>query len=338
MDPIASAFAAILLLLLLAGLLFYATSGGRRVGAPALPEVTGVLAMERKLTLTLVLLFGTGALLTVYFLVEPYRLQAATEAQERISLVRGVETYATLCYACHGVDGKGAVVPGTDPPRVAPALNRADFRPTDPDEAAKTHELIFRTVARGRPNTPMPAWSRAEGGALLDEHINELVLVIMRGEQQVPMVREGLQGGAFSPITGQTTATAPVWEQVKHVVEEKIAHGAPPPIALPEAPPVALSPEAGKGLAYWRGEGACIGCHVIAGMGGGTTGPALSNIGNVAATRKPGMSAEDYIRESLLEPSAYVVQGFQPIMPSFKGRISDEQLNQLVQFYMTLKQ
>lgn len=291
--------------------------------------------------ITLGLLFATFGVLTVYFLVEPLRLEAASESQQTISIRRGIETYASYCYSCHGIDGRGATVPSSDPaapPRVAPALNRPDLRPTDVDEAKRMQEFLFRTIARGRPNTPMPAWSRAEGGGLLEESIRELVLMIMHGEDKITLPEGSPQGGVFAPIVPQKTRTAAVWEHVVHHVEEKIAHGAPTPIPLPERPAVQLSPEAEKGLAYWRGEGACIGCHVIAGMGGGSTGPPLSNIGNVAATRKPGMSAEDYIKESILDPNAFVVQGFQPVMPPYRGRITDEQLNALVAFYMTLKQ
>ncbi|MBI4492501.1 MAG: c-type cytochrome [Chloroflexi bacterium] len=311
----------VVLLLLLGGLLGYAARGGRATG-PA-QEVAGVVAMERKIAVTLGLLFAIGGLLTVYgFIFEPYRMEAKTQQQEDISIRRGIETYSSVCYTCHGIEGKGAVVPGSDPPVVTPQLNRVDLRPTDPDELRKRYDFVFKTIARGRPNTRMPSWSRQEGGVLLDEHINELTLMILHGDKEI-------EADGYA---------APVWEHVKEKVQEKIAHGSPTPVPLPEKPSVALSPEAEKGLAIWKGEGGCIGCHAIAGMGGGQTGPGLSNIGNVAATRRPGMSAADYIRESILDPGAFVVQGFQPIMPSFKGRFSDEQLNQLVEFYLSLKQ
>jgi cytochrome c oxidase subunit 2 len=41
---------------------------------------------------------------------------------------------------------------------------------------------------------------------------------------------------------------------------------------------------------------------------------------------------EDYLRESILEPRAKIVLGYQPIMPTFKGQISTEELNALVAF------
>ncbi len=45
---------------------------------------------------------------------------------------------------------------------------------------------------------------------------------------------------------------------------------------------------------------------------------------------------ENYIRESILEPGAKVVQGFKPIMPTFQGQVSDEQLNALVDYVKSL--
>ena len=46
---------------------------------------------------------------------------------------------------------------------------------------------------------------------------------------------------------------------------------------------------------------------------------------------------EDYIRESILNPAAKVVAGYQPVMPTFKGQISEEELIQLVNYVKSLK-
>jgi cytochrome c oxidase subunit 2 len=45
---------------------------------------------------------------------------------------------------------------------------------------------------------------------------------------------------------------------------------------------------------------------------------------------------ESYIRESILDPTAKVVSGYQPIMPSFRGRVSEEELIQLVAYVKSL--
>jgi cytochrome c oxidase subunit 2 len=46
---------------------------------------------------------------------------------------------------------------------------------------------------------------------------------------------------------------------------------------------------------------------------------------------------ENYIRESILEPQAQVVKGYQPVMPSFKGILSDEDITSLIAYIKTLK-
>jgi cytochrome c oxidase subunit 2 len=46
---------------------------------------------------------------------------------------------------------------------------------------------------------------------------------------------------------------------------------------------------------------------------------------------------ESYFRESVLNPRAKVVAGFRPIMPTFQGQISEEQLLELIAYVRTLK-
>jgi cytochrome c oxidase subunit 2 len=45
---------------------------------------------------------------------------------------------------------------------------------------------------------------------------------------------------------------------------------------------------------------------------------------------------EDYIRESIVDPLAKVAAGFQSLMPSFRGRVDEEQLMQLVTYIRSL--
>lgn len=46
---------------------------------------------------------------------------------------------------------------------------------------------------------------------------------------------------------------------------------------------------------------------------------------------------ENYVRESILNPAAKIVQGYQPVMPTFKGQVTEEELIQLVNYVKTLK-
>ncbi len=88
-------------------------------------------------------------------------------------------------------------------------------------------------------------------------------------------------------------------------------------------PPQELSLEGGNvtpaqlikaGEEIYKTKGTCEICHRIGQKG--TRAPDLAGVGARAAKTKPGMSAKAYIIESLLHPSAYVVEGYPPIMPT----------------------
>jgi len=71
----------------------------------------------------------------------------------------------------------------------------------------------------------------------------------------------------------------------------------------------------------------CASCHGANAEGG--RGPALLGLYGNNAVLNNGQTVradEGYIRESILNPKAKVVTGFGPIMPSFQGQLSEEQL------------
>jgi cytochrome c oxidase subunit 2 len=50
------------------------------------------------------------------------------------------------------------------------------------------------------------------------------------------------------------------------------------------------------------------------------------------------MADENYIRESITNPQAKIVAGFQPIMPTFQGQVTEESLGALVSYVKSLSQ
>jgi mono/diheme cytochrome c family protein len=87
-------------------------------------------------------------------------------------------------------------------------------------------------------------------------------------------------------------------------------------------PPEELSLEGGNvtpaqlvraGEQIFKTKGTCEVCHKIGEKG--ARAPDLAGIGARAAKRKPALSAKQYIIESLLDPGAYVVEGYPNIMP-----------------------
>ena len=83
----------------------------------------------------------------------------------------------------------------------------------------------------------------------------------------------------------------------------------------------------------------CAACHSVSGITGamGVLGPNLDGIGNRAATRQSGQTAEEYIRASIETPTAFVVEDFDPIMPELRSTLTDSEFEQIVAFLLTLK-
>jgi cytochrome c1 len=262
----AIALAAILLAILGAVLWYAARVAQPLPDAPAGPP-TGALAMERKIVAIVGMTAAMALVFMGYGFREDSRQVNAQEAQLEISIGRGVTNFSSLCFPCHGEKGQGAVVPDVTPLRLAPPLNRPDLRPTDPDEYKKTYDLVFKTIQRGRPNTPMPAWGQTDGGTLLDEHINELALMITHGDREIFL--EGSQG---TP-----------WEHVEEIVHEHVEQGV---VQLPKQPEVEqlpfyqqLDPQSQQGVKYMLQFG-CGSCHVVPNIPGasGQIGPPLAGV------------------------------------------------------------
>ncbi len=80
----------------------------------------------------------------------------------------------------------------------------------------------------------------------------------------------------------------------------------------------------------------CASCHATSGDAV-IVGPSLAGIAPRAQTRVAGMDADAYIRQSILQPSAFVVPGFDDLMPKTWAQVlSDEELDALVTFLLTL--
>lgn len=81
---------------------------------------------------------------------------------------------------------------------------------------------------------------------------------------------------------------------------------------------------------------ACITCHA---PGAVARGPVLNGLVGSTVTLEGGTTVvadAEYIRESILNPMAKVVAGFPPIMPTFQGQLSEEQVLALTEYIKSL--
>jgi hypothetical protein len=63
----------------------------------------------------------------------------------------------------------------------------------------------------------------------------------------------------------------------------------------------------------------------------------MAGVGVRAESRADGMSAEDYLHTSIIEPGAYVVEGFQNVMPDvFEQSLSEAQIRDLIAYLLSL--
>jgi cytochrome c oxidase subunit II len=82
---------------------------------------------------------------------------------------------------------------------------------------------------------------------------------------------------------------------------------------------------------------ACVTCHVSNGTG---RGPSLNGVYGAKilfADGSTGTADEAYIRESILQPKAKIVAGFQPVMPTFQGLVTEEQILNLTAYIRSLQ-
>jgi cytochrome c oxidase subunit 2 len=96
-------------------------------------------------------------------------------------------------------------------------------------------------------------------------------------------------------------------------------------------PPVAL----GADLYKTRG---CAQCHSLDGSRG--IGPSFKGLYGKTEHLEGGATVvvdENYIHESIIEPMAKVVAGYAPVMPTFKGKLKDREINGLIEYIKTLK-
>lgn len=273
------------------------------IKSPIVKIALGILAV---LIAVVVLLFQ-GAL-------EEKRMAAQTANWDGRSIEKGADLFANNCATCHGFNGEGGA---------GPALNSKYFftqRLADVNFTGTLEDYIKLTVSAGRPSKPnsqwsvmMPTWSSRYGGPLRDDQVQQLTNYVMNWEstalQQTPEEDPWIPfKDAPSKATGEAAAPA-----------------AETPAATGPREPQVIFTELG-----------CAGCHNLTepqtDSNRGPIGPNMGNLYENAPNRVPGEDASTYVHNSIRDPNAFVVPGYQPnLMPAgLADRMTPEELDALV--------
>lgn len=278
--------------------------------------------VQIEITLGTLFILITSVIVLHYGLNEDARMKEFEQAQRARSIEVGATLFENQCSRCHGTQGKG--IPGLCPP-----LNDRNFfdnRMKAVNWSGTLEDYIVATASSGRlvstrpsqyPGQGMPAmpsFSDQYGGPLRVDQIRDIAAFIMN------------------------------WQSTAVAVE-------PPP--TPAGPPVGTDitkqlptgdPKAGETLAASLG---CAACHIAAPVGpawlaaGGQPGVGARAQARLTQPDYTGKAAspEQYLFESIVHPSAYVVSGFADgVMPaSYGNTLTDQQVADLIAYLLTLK-
>lgn len=292
---------------------------------PASPDPLEISAnLDKKILVGGLMIFAIMGMIAMYFVIQgnfipglPGIRAAAVEHQLKLDIRRGKVLYASLCYDCHGRDGKagttpeGKVLPGLP---LNTAANKYETLADDPAALETRRRLLENTIERGRDVAPpgpggsidMPAWHRAEGGPLSDWQVKQLIDLIMHGTDED-------------------------WADIVHV---RTTHEPPGPLAeqVPAAPPPPSGEQAAANV--------CSVCHSFQEDRPSTNplAPNLFNFGAVGPTVAELRALRDSGDEQWLHKWVSNAPEVKPgtAMPAYGGQLGDAGVDLVVEYLLKL--
>ena len=82
----------------------------------------------------------------------------------------------------------------------------------------------------------------------------------------------------------------------------------------------------------------CLGCHSLDGVD--RIAPTFKGLFGRKVEMSDGkayVADESYLRESIVDPTAKVVKGFDPVMPTYKGTLKDDEIGEIIAWLKTVK-
>jgi len=281
-----------------------------------------------KIALGILTLVITMIILLFVLVTEEPRMEAQTASWVGRSTEKGAALFANNCANCHGPDGKGL-------PGVAPALHSKYFftqRLDDVGWAGSLESYVSLTLHAGRPSKVdsqwaqmMPTWGQRFGGPLRNDQIDDITAYVLNWESSA--LAQTNEEDPWQPFEGIDTG----WAGVEETEDGTAAEEAP----ASEAEEVAVRPP--HELFASMG---CAGCHNLeqdqTDRNRGPVGPHIGNLHETAADKVEGLSAEEYVYQSIVEPNTYINEGYVAgVMPqNFAERMSEEEIQGLVDWLL----
>lgn len=80
----------------------------------------------------------------------------------------------------------------------------------------------------------------------------------------------------------------------------------------------------------------CVACHILE-QAGYSIGPVMLNVSQRAGSRVVSLNAEQYLRQSILDPNAFLVPGFRSIMYNqYAAHLDEQDILDLIAYLKTL--
>lgn len=235
----------------------------------------------RLLKFSLICVITTILLFSYLLITESEGLQSRADKWQGEQIEIGAALYGLHCKSCHGLRGEGVG-------QLGPSLSDKQFFENRLGEVGYQSTLgkyILATTEQGRmmgtrphyagngSSMVMPPWHQKFGGPLRSDELDSITTYILNWE-----------------------ATARGFVELVELELPKISSGDLKTI------------ERGKNVFMAH----CKRCHVMPQIGDSQAfGPDLSGISSTAGSRRDGLDGEGYIRESVLIPAKFIVEGFE---------------------------
>jgi mono/diheme cytochrome c family protein len=281
--------------------------------------------MQIKIIIGTIAFMLTMIILGFATLLEPARLQETTAAFEGRQIENGAALFEANCAECHGVNGQALEcfdAAGNAKGCVGLPLNHAPLQCED--AAGKTERmialnwtgskssLIMQTIAAGRIGTLMPVWSQEFGGPMEPYQIEQVTAYV-------------LNWGEDPALCGEEAAPVETIEWPESVAD------------LPAG-------DAANGETLYFTTYVCNSCHGDPAVAGSNAvGPHLGEIGTVGGDRIAGLSATDYIYQSILHPNDFIAPicaNDQPctepssMPPNFGQRMTEQDMADVIEYLL----